>query len=85
MKKRTVIKIVAPILAAAAVYATAEIVRKQHEKKNYICPHCGEVFKPGILEFCFGRKRNGQKKLVCPVCGMTGNCEEALIIANETD
>lgn len=82
MKKSTLLKLAAPVLIVATAYAAVEIVKKQHEKKNYLCPHCGEVFKPGIFEFCTGKKKNGKKRLECPVCGQPGYCEETKIYFN---
>ena len=83
IKKKKLLLLAVPVVAAAAGYAAVKVIKKQHEKKNYLCPHCGEVFKPGILEFCFGKKKHGRKTLVCPVCGQKGACEETLIFANE--
>lgn len=83
MKKKTVLAIVIPVAVAASTYAAVKIVQKQHDKKNYLCPSCGEVFKPGIVEFAFGKNKHNRKQLVCPVCGQKGYCSETLLYNDE--
>lgn len=50
---------------------------------SYICPHCHEVFKPGLKEVLWARHTPTLRKLTCTHCGYDGFCVE--IIRKETE
>jgi hypothetical protein len=44
---------------------------------KYICPVCGEIFKPkSFKEFFFSKHRLGERSLECPKCLIEGMCDE---------
>ena len=44
---------------------------------RYICPVCGEIFKPkSFKEFFFSKQRLGERSLECPKCLIEGMCDE---------
>ncbi|MDO4547751.1 MAG: helix-turn-helix transcriptional regulator, partial [Clostridia bacterium] len=42
------------------------------------CPHCGELFVPGMNEYVKGYHTFTKRRLTCPKCGETGMCRHRI-------
>lgn len=58
------------------VIAIALIVRMYYKNVMYICPECGNTFKPRGGEFFFSKHTFKTRKLTCTSCGHKGYCVE---------
>ncbi len=64
--------IIMPFVLAGA----AGMVAIYYKNTEYICPECGERFKPGVKEFFFAKHTFKTRKLSCTKCGKKGWCVE---------
>ncbi len=53
-------------------------VRMYYKNTAYICPECGETFKPSLSRWFFSAHTLKARKLTCGKCGHTGYCVEVL-------
>lgn len=47
-----------------------------YKSTEYICPKCGDQFKPPLKSFLFSAHTPKTRKLKCPKCGTVGFCAE---------
>ncbi len=59
-----------------AVFYTVWVTRYYFSRVAYICPHCHEVFKPGLKEAFWAGHTPTLRKLTCTRCGYNGFCVE---------
>lgn len=52
------------------------LMRMYYKNTEYICPECGQRFKPGGMQFFFARHTLKTRKLTCTHCGYNGYCVE---------
>lgn len=52
------------------------LVRMYYKNTEYICPECGERFKPRAAQFFFAQHTLKTRKLTCTHCGYKGYCVE---------
>ena len=65
------------ILFSAAVAAAGIAAAAMLEVKAgyYECPHCRELFVPGMSDYIKGYHTITKRRLTCPNCGKTGMCK----------
>ncbi len=71
-KDPTLFLVVLPILIGIAVI----LVRYYYKHTKFLCPHCHEVFRPGIVEYFFAYHTLKLRKVTCTGCGHKGMCIE---------
>ena len=64
------------VCMAAAIVIAVPLVRMYYRNTAYICPECGEKFRPKIVEFTFAKHTRKTRKLTCANCGHKGYCVE---------
>lgn len=60
---------IALIAAAAAVMVVIFRYIYFYKKEHFVCPHCGNKFKPKILNMIFSVNAGEGKIITCPKCG----------------
>ncbi|MBR0085603.1 MAG: MerR family transcriptional regulator [Lachnospiraceae bacterium] len=65
------------IYLAAGIIGSVFILNYYYKRTVYICPECGEVFKPAKKVFVFANHTPRTRKLICPKCNKKSWCIEA--------
>lgn len=71
-KEPTLFLAVLPIL----ILMSAFIVSYYYKHTKFLCPHCHEVFRPGLVEYLFAKHTLKLRKVTCTGCGHKGMCIE---------
>lgn len=63
---------------AITIFAVGMFVAMQGERKigYYKCPHCGDAFVPGFVEYMMGMHMITVRRLKCPHCGKKSWCKK---------
>lgn len=64
-----IILIIAVIIAVVAVIGAAIRYIYFYRKEHFECPHCGNEFKPKVLNMIFSVNAGEGKIIICPKCG----------------